>query len=100
MDHAAFFGVALNMLAYFKGLQYTTPINGSGQNIMAQLEGIIPVEMVREITIDFLKVKIRLVDYPNMKPFETVLLLDTINLETPSLSYERANELYQEVLKD
>ena len=26
---AAFFGVALNMLAFFKGLQYTTPINGS-----------------------------------------------------------------------
>lgn len=48
----------------------------------------------------FAEVKIRLVDYPNMKPFETVLLLDTINLETPSLSYERANDLYQEVLKD
>jgi drug/metabolite transporter (DMT)-like permease len=26
---ASFFGVALNMLAFFKGLQYTTPINGS-----------------------------------------------------------------------
>jgi drug/metabolite transporter (DMT)-like permease len=26
---AALFGVALNMLAFFKGLQYTTPINGS-----------------------------------------------------------------------
>tara|TARA_B100001093_G_scaffold172738_1_gene165557 strand:- start:4493 stop:5371 length:879 start_codon:yes stop_codon:yes gene_type:complete len=26
---AAFFGVALNMLSFFKGLQYTTPINGS-----------------------------------------------------------------------
>jgi len=26
---AAFFGVALNMLAFFKGLQYTTPIDGS-----------------------------------------------------------------------
>ena len=26
---AAFFGVTLNMLTFFKGLQYTTPINGS-----------------------------------------------------------------------
>ena len=26
---AALFGVALNMLAFFKGLQFTTPINGS-----------------------------------------------------------------------
>ena len=48
----------------------------------------------------FAEVKIRLVDYPKMKPFETVLMLDTIALETPSLPYEDANALYQEVLKD
>ncbi|NCF42080.1 MAG: AAA family ATPase [Bacteroidetes bacterium] len=48
----------------------------------------------------FAEVKIRMVDYPKMKPFETVLMLDTISLETPSLPYERANTLYQEVLKD
>lgn len=48
----------------------------------------------------FAEVKIRLVDYPKMKPFETVLMLDTIALETPSLPYEEANALYQEVLKD
>lgn len=48
----------------------------------------------------FAEVKIRLIDYPKMKPFETVLMLDTIVLETPSLPYEQANTLYQEVLKD
>ncbi len=48
----------------------------------------------------FAQVKIRMVDYPKMQPFETVLLLDTIMAETPSLSYENANRLYQEVLKD
>ena len=41
-----------------------------------------------------------MIDYPNLKPFETVLMLDTIVLETPSLPYEQANTLYQEVLKD
>lgn len=41
-----------------------------------------------------------MVDYPNQKPFETVLLLDTLTSETPSLSYEESNKLYQEVLKD
>ena len=35
-----------------------------------------------------------------MKPFETVLMLDTINAETPALSYEDANRLYQEVMQD
>ncbi|MEZ4811360.1 MAG: AAA family ATPase [Allomuricauda sp.] len=48
----------------------------------------------------FAEVKVRMVDYPNQKPFETVLLLDTINAESPSLSYEDGNRLYQEVLKD
>ena len=48
----------------------------------------------------FAEVKVQMVDYPNMTPFETVLLLDTIKAESPSLSYEEGNRLYQEVLKD
>ena len=48
----------------------------------------------------FAEVKVRMVDYPNQKPFETVLLLDTITAESPSLSYEDGNRLYQEVVKD
>ena len=48
----------------------------------------------------FAKVKVQMVDYPNQRPFETVLLLDTIKANSPSLSYEDGNRLYQEVLKD
>ncbi len=48
----------------------------------------------------FAEVKVRMVDYPDMPPLETVLLLDTIHAETPSLSYEDANRLYQEVMRD
>lgn len=48
----------------------------------------------------FAEVKVRMVDYPRMRPFETVLLLDTITAETPSLSYDDSNRLYQEVAKD
>ncbi|MET6991080.1 ATP-dependent DNA helicase [Sediminicola arcticus] len=48
----------------------------------------------------FAEVRVKMVDYPNQKPFETVLLLDTIQAETPSLSYEDGNRLYQEVMKD
>jgi len=48
----------------------------------------------------FAEVKVRMVDYPNMKAFETVLLLDTITAETPALSYDDGNKLYQEVQKD
>ena len=48
----------------------------------------------------FAEVRVRMVDYPGMAPFETVLLLDTITTEGPSLSYEDGNKLYQEVMKD
>jgi exodeoxyribonuclease-5 len=48
----------------------------------------------------FAEVKVQMADYPRMKAFETVLLLDTITAETPSLSYEDSNKLYQEVSKD
>ncbi|WP_452221956.1 ATP-dependent DNA helicase [Lacinutrix salivirga] len=48
----------------------------------------------------FAEVKVRMVDYPKMRPFETVLMLDTISAETPSLPYEDSNRLYQEVMKD
>lgn len=48
----------------------------------------------------FAEVTVRMIDYPNQKPFETVLLLDTLTSETPSLSYEESNRLYHEVGKD
>lgn len=48
----------------------------------------------------FAEVKVQLVDYPDQGSFETVLLLDTIQSVTPSLSYEDGNRLYQEVMKD
>lgn len=48
----------------------------------------------------FAEVKIAMVDYPNQKPLETVLILDTLTSETPSLSYDESNRLYQEVMKD
>ena len=42
----------------------------------------------------------RLVDYEDEPPFETVLLLDTLHSEAPSLSYEDSNRLYQAVGED
>ena len=48
----------------------------------------------------FAEVEVRMIDYPDMKPFETVLLLDTLSSETPSLSYEESNKLYEAVKED
>ena len=51
-------------------------------------------------TFKFAEVRVKMVDYPDQKPFETVLLLDTIKAEAPSLPYEDSNRLYQEVMRD
>lgn len=48
----------------------------------------------------FAEVEIRMIDYPDMQPFETVLLLDTLTSESPSLTYEESNKLYQAVKED
>ena len=48
----------------------------------------------------FAKVEVQLVDYPDEKPFETVVLLDTLSSESPSLTYEEGNLLYRAVQED
>lgn len=48
----------------------------------------------------FAEVKVHMVDYPKMNPFETVIMLDTLDINTPSLPFEDSNKLYQEVMKD
>jgi ATP-dependent exoDNAse (exonuclease V) alpha subunit len=48
----------------------------------------------------FAEVEVRMIDYPDMQPFETVLLLDTLTSETPSLNYEESNKLYHAVKED
>jgi exodeoxyribonuclease-5 len=48
----------------------------------------------------FAEVEMRMIDYPEMKPFETVLLLDTLSSESPSLTYEESNKLYNAVRED
>ena len=48
----------------------------------------------------FAKVEVAMVDYPDEKSFETVLLLDTLSSETPSLTFEEGNKLYQAVHED
>ena len=48
----------------------------------------------------FAEIKAQMVDYPNMEPIETVVLLDTLESNNPSLTYDESNRLYQEVMKD
>jgi len=48
----------------------------------------------------FSEVEVSMIDYPNQPPFETVLLLDTLSSESPSLTYDESNKLYHAVRED
>ena len=65
---------------------------------------VIEVKEIFEFTsiygFEFAKVRVRMLDYPNQPPFNTVLLLDTITSESSSLTYEQSNSLYQAVRED
>lgn len=62
---------------------------------------VLEIRKIQELYgFKFATVKIRMVDYPTQAPLDTILLLDTIKSESPSLTYEESNKLYQEVLLD
>ena len=49
---------------------------------------------------NFIKVIIELVDYPDENSFETILLINTLNSESPSLTSQESKKLYDEIQKD
>ncbi|MCY1236706.1 RecBCD enzyme subunit RecD [compost metagenome] len=62
---------------------------------------VLEIYKIQELySFKFATVKIRMVDYPNQIPFETVLILDTLTSESASLTYDESNRLYQEVMLD
>ncbi|MHC5202402.1 ATP-dependent DNA helicase [Myroides sp. LJL119] len=48
----------------------------------------------------FAQVKVHMIDYPSMPSFETIVCLDTLFSESPALTFEQNNKLYQEVMMD
>ncbi|MAV80467.1 MAG: ATP-dependent endonuclease [Flavobacteriales bacterium] len=49
---------------------------------------------------EFAKVKVKMLDYENSKFFDTILILNSLDSETPSLNYEQNRNLYTQVSKD
>ncbi len=48
----------------------------------------------------FARGKVRMVDYPDEPAFETMLLLDVLDLPTASLSWEDSGRLYNSIMED
>ena len=65
---------------------------------------IIKIEEIHSIKelygFRFAEVRVTMIDYPNLNAFETVLILDSIEINSPSLDYNAMNKLYSEISKD
>ncbi|AEV32372.1 Uncharacterized conserved protein (DUF2075) [Owenweeksia hongkongensis DSM 17368] len=48
----------------------------------------------------YARVKVNMVDYPDEKPFETVLMLNTLDMPSAALPWEDSQKLYQTILED
>ncbi|MBU0487047.1 MAG: AAA family ATPase [Bacteroidetes bacterium] len=49
---------------------------------------------------NFASVTVRMVDYPHEPELDTIILLDTLSVESAALPWERSKLLYEEVAKD
>ncbi|MEC9209936.1 MAG: AAA family ATPase [Bacteroidota bacterium] len=57
-------------------------------------------ERIERYGFQFAKANVQMVDYPEEKELEVILLLDTLISESSTITYEQYQQLYQEVAKD
>lgn len=48
----------------------------------------------------YVNATVRMIDYPDMEPFDAMLMLDTLESESPSLTREQQNKLYNGFMED
>ena len=57
-------------------------------------------ETIERYGFRFAKANVQMVDYPNEKELDVILLLDTLTSESPAITYEQYQQLYKEVALD
>ncbi|HIG32197.1 MAG TPA: DUF2075 domain-containing protein, partial [Flavobacteriales bacterium] len=57
-------------------------------------------ETIERYGFRFAKASVQLVDYPEEKELDVILLLDTLTSESPAITYEQYQQLYKEVSLD
>ena len=80
---------------------WVKPTSEAGFIANGDIVKVLEIHTIKELYgFRFAEVKVQMVDYPKMPAFDTVVILDTLESHTPSLTYEDSNKLYQEVMKD
>jgi ATP-dependent exoDNAse (exonuclease V) alpha subunit len=57
-------------------------------------------ETIERYGFRFARASVEMVDYPNEKNLDLLLLLDTLTSESPTISYDQYQKLYKEICKD
>ncbi len=76
-------------------LEPDSPAGFIANGEFAEVRKIISFE--DEYGFRFADIEIQLIDYPEMVPFQTRVILDTLHSNTPSLTREENNKLYHQV---
>ena len=77
------------------------PDSGPGFIANGDIVEVIAVKAIKELYgFRFAEVLIRMLDYPDQEAFDTVFILDTLDMESHALSYEQNTKLYQAVRED
>ena len=76
-------------------LEPESPAGFIANGEFAEVRKIITLE--EEYGFRFAEVELQLIDYPDMEPFQAKVFLDTLHSNTPSLSNEDGNKLYNQI---
>lgn len=80
---------------------WLSPDSGPGFIANGDIVEVMQVRAIKELYgFRFAEVHIRMLDYPDQEPFDTVFILDTLEMETHALSFEENTKLYQAVRED
>lgn len=92
-----------DLLMVVKNNYYWLKSEADSTNFIANGDIIEILEIYKIIELynfRYASVRIRMIDYPDMASFDTIVLLDTLTSESPALTYEQTNKLYQEIMLD
>lgn len=80
---------------------WLAPDSGPGFIANGDIVEVLSIKAIKELYgFRFAEVHIRMLDYPDQEPFDTVFILDTLDIEAHALSFEENSKLYQAVRED
>ncbi len=80
---------------------WLAPDSGPGFIANGDIVEVLKIKAIKELyDFRFAEVQVKMLDYPDEEPFDTVFILDTLNMDSHALSFDDNTKLYQSVRED